>query len=283
MSKYVSGQALVTKCRAGRGVLVMVEGETEHDDPYVYGRWFGDLAREVSFFPQNGWEKVVVAVNELREAIPDRHVFGIVDRDFADDAILTAQEQATPADGVFRTRRYTLENYLLEPEGWAAVAAMVHRGAAPGLWATIEGVTAMISEAYRACVRLAAWNWIVSTECRRAPQHTIGSLGHKEHPDALPGDPAQALLVWGLQRAAPSSLADEFVACLARLERMDLQQQSNWVTGKTVLKVLLRDFPMPVGPRPHINVLMNLYLTVHPTPPAELAGLVRRIITLSVR
>lgn len=283
MNRYLSGQALVAKCRAGRGAIVVLEGETEHDDPYFYGRWFGDLAREVSFEPQNGWEKVVVAVKELREAIPDRPVFGIVDRDFADEAVVAGQERAVPIDGVFRTRRYTLENYLLDPVGWAKCAAMMRRGTAPEPWASVDGIAAKLAEAYRACAGVAAWNWVVSAECRRDPQSLVGSPGHREHPDALPKDPEQVLLTWGLQRAAPRSLAEEFSAHLARVRQMDVQEQSCWVTGKAVLKVFLRDFPVPVGPRIHNEVLTNLYLNAHPTPPGELAGLVRRIITLAGR
>lgn len=283
MNRYVSGQALVTKCRTGRGAIVVLEGETEHDDPYFYGRWFGDLARQVSFFPQNGWEKVVVAVKELREAIPDRPVFGIVDRDFADGAVVEAQEHAVPADGVFRTRRYTLENYLLDPVGWAKCAATLHRGTAPAPWDHAEGVAAKLEQAYRACAGVAAWNVIVSAECRREPQHPVGSPGYREHPDALPKDPAQELMRWGAQRAAPRSLADEFSARLARMQQMNVQELSCWVTGKAVLKVFLRDFPVPFGPRIHNEVLKNLYLNAHPAPPDELDGLVRRIITLAGR
>jgi hypothetical protein len=57
---YVQGPALPTECAAGSGVIVIVEGETYQDDYYIFTRWFGGRAREVSFFPQNGWKKVVV-------------------------------------------------------------------------------------------------------------------------------------------------------------------------------------------------------------------------------
>lgn len=283
MSKYLSGPALVAKCRAGRGAIVVLEGEDHHEDPYFYGRWFGDLARQVSFEPQNGWEKVVKAVAELREAIPDRPVFGIVDRDFTDATVLEVQERDVPVDGVFRTRWYTLENYLLDPEGWAACAQVINRGQAPDPWATRDAVAARIESAYRACLRVAAWNLSVREECARAPGHPLGSLRFREHPDAVkPADLAE-LAEWGRQRDAPQLLADCFAAHLARFDALQPSEWPCWVTGKAVLKVLLRDFPVPRGRLPHHEVLINWYLDRHSTPPAELAALVRRIVKLAAR
>ena len=65
---------------AGSGVCVIVEGQTEQDDAWFYNYWFGDRARQVTFFPQNGWEHVVDAVAELRARF--KMVYGIIDRDF---------------------------------------------------------------------------------------------------------------------------------------------------------------------------------------------------------
>lgn len=283
MSKFVSGHALVTKCRAGRGAIVVLEGEDSEDDPFVYGRWFGDLATRISFFPQNGYEKVRKAVEYLREQIPDRPVYGVIDRDFADEALLVAQEQGTPSDGVFRTRWYTLENYLLDPEGWAALARAANRARVPETWATREAVSARLEAAYRACLKVAAWNLVVHDECRRDPGHPVKSLGHREHPDGVPKNAAEQLGAWGRDRGAPQLLADRFIAQAARLEALQPSEWPCWVTGKAVLKVFLRDFPVHWGPVPHPWVLVNLYLNGHSTPPGELAALVRRILELAGR
>ena len=124
MSRYPEGDALLAVCRAGLGKLVIVEGETDYDDPYFYGRWFGDLARELTFIPQNGHEKVLKAVQDLRTRLsPAREVYGIRDRDFSDDSAWQAQANAIPTDGVLFTRWYTLENYLLVPDGWFKAVA----------------------------------------------------------------------------------------------------------------------------------------------------------------
>ena len=69
---YVQGPALLTACSAGQGAIVIVEGESSQEDAYFYGRWFGARAREVSFFPQNGWQKVRAAVSAGARGVAER-------------------------------------------------------------------------------------------------------------------------------------------------------------------------------------------------------------------
>lgn len=283
MSKFVSGPALLAKCRAGRGAIVVLEGETVDDDPFFYNLWFGDLAREVSFEPQNGWAKVVSAVKELREAIPDRHVFGIIDRDFAEEATLSAQAESVPADGVFRTRWYTLENYLLEPKGWQRCAQALCRGNAPEGWRTAAEIAARIDEAYRRCLRVGAYNRVVWEEHGREPGHGGRCLEYVDHSDGLKDAPEQRLLEWGKQRGAPRPLDEMFEAHLAQLEREPPELWPCWVSGKAVLKSFLAEFPAWKGQRPTAGVLISLYLDKHPTPPPELADLIGRLVAASRR
>lgn len=60
---------------------------------------------------------------------------GIVDGDFIDPAGGTSLDP-----GIHRLPRYTLENYLLEPDGWAHVAELVTRGSLPDGWRTVDDV-----------------------------------------------------------------------------------------------------------------------------------------------
>ena len=108
--------------RSGRGMAIIVEGETYADDAFFYGRWFGGQAGQISFYPQDGWPQVVTAIRALRQRISASRVqmpvYGIIDRDE------TPEEQRMAlldSEGVARTRRYTLENHLLDPECWARV------------------------------------------------------------------------------------------------------------------------------------------------------------------
>src|SRR4051794_13126901 len=102
--RYLTGTTLLTACAAGRGAIVLLEGDDDDHDPFFYGRWFGARALDVSFCSHSGWPRVVEGVRELRDALPARAVFGITDRDFAADAVRAAQDTATPGEGVFRTR-----------------------------------------------------------------------------------------------------------------------------------------------------------------------------------
>ena len=275
MSRYPEGDALLAVCRAGLGKLVIVEGETDDDDPYFYGRWFGDLARELTFIPQNGHEKVVKAVQDLRARLsPAREVYGIRDRDFSDESAWRAQANAMPADGVLFTRWYTLENYLLVPEGWFRVVSAMHRRP-PEQWDTEAAVAAQIADAYRECLPLAAWNFVVRSECQRLPR---AGLRHVEHPKALPVQPDAALAEWGRTRDAPRSLGECYAERLEWLSATAPAELPCWVTGKAVLKVLLERIPVQSGPRPAAPLLVNLYMREYPGPSDEHRKLVERIL-----
>jgi len=275
VSRYPEGEALLAACRAGLGKLVIVEGETVDEDPWFYGRWFGDLARELTFIPQNGHEKVAQAVRDLRERLsPAYEVFGIRDRDFSQAEDGAAIAGVMPEDGVLFTRWYTLENYLLVAEGWFRVITAMHRRA-PALWDTTAAVQAQIDDVYRECLGLAAWNHTVRSECERLPRD---GLRHVEHPKAMPTQPEQELSEWGQARGAPRQLGDCFRERLGWLRAAPQDQLPCWVTGKAVLKVLLERFPVASGPRPHGEHLVNLYMSVYPTPPDEHVMLVRRIL-----
>jgi hypothetical protein len=51
--------------KSGIGVCIIVEGETELEDAWFYKQWFDYRAKEISFFPQDGCEKVENAVAAL--------------------------------------------------------------------------------------------------------------------------------------------------------------------------------------------------------------------------
>ena len=275
--RYLEGDELLTACRAGRGAIVLVEGERYDEDAFYYGQWFGALGREISFFPQNGWQRVIAGVEHLRRELPPRHrVFGIIDRDFAPDALLAAQQAALPADGILRTRAYTLENYLLHPAGWLAVLRMLLRSGLPSGWDTEAGVGAQITAAYRNCVDLAAWNWTLNDENIRQPSGA--RLDFKEHPDALRRasvPPDEQLRTWGQQRGAPQPLDAIYRQHQATLQALADADLPQWITGKAVLKVFLQ--VLPVAQIDH-RYLLSIYIDKQPDPPADLAALVDQIL-----
>jgi hypothetical protein len=268
---YLQGPALVMACSSGQGAIVVVEGETFQEDRWFYSQWFDDRAREVSFFPQNGWTKVVSAVADLLQQLPaHRQVFGIVDRDFAPDAVIALQEQQKPVDHVFRTTCFTVENYLLSPVGWLKVVQTLTRGSPPVGWQTDADVKAKIDAAYVRCVDLAAFNYTVRREYDRQPG---GGIEYKKHPLAVIA-PENELLRWGASRGA-RALDQEYQRNKTMIQALPPASLPKWITGKAVLKVFLEDFA--IKSVPHEN-LKSIYIDKHPSPPPDITAIVTRII-----
>ena len=180
MPRHLQGPALLAACMAGRSVIVIVEGETDEKDAWFYQRWFDQRATEVTFLPQNGWEKVVVAVQDLRGQLPMRQVFGLIDRDHADDAVIAAQRGARPADGVFRTERFTLENHFLEPDLLFRYLRQVHRGQPPAPCGSAADLAAIVRQEYERCVPLSAFNLALRHHVR--PLTTAGARRPRRAP-----------------------------------------------------------------------------------------------------
>lgn len=273
--RYLEGDALLIECRAGAGIIVIVEGETERDDAWFYQQWFGDLAREIRFFPQNGWLKVLAAVVSLRAALPSRAIYGIIDRDFTEQAIIDAQRTQCPPDGIFRTPFYTLENALLDPAVWLEVARIYGRGAITG-WATVDDVTAQVADAYERCLPVGAFNRVVFDEHERdSSGHTLEYL---RHPNAATGAAAR-LRQWGKTRGAPDDLGDAYDHRLTTLTALPLAEQSLHVTGKAVLTALCDRLNAALlrGGVP-ASYLADAYLREHPQPPPALAELIASIV-----
>jgi hypothetical protein len=270
--RYVEGQALLHACSSGRGIIVMVEGETDEHDAYFYTQWFGTMALEVSFYPQNGWKKVVDAVHYLRNALPPyRDVFGILDRDFVSSAVLAQQDATLPVDFIFRTQLYTVENYLLIAEGWFKVLRLLERGSLPPGWQTVAEVQAHIDDAYRKCMNVAAFNYTVRQEGDRLHGDCIE---YKRHPQNLLS-PESELLAWGQMRSAPQALNQVYQSHCEMIQGLAPNDWPIWISGKLVLKVFLESFPKKLQHR----LLENLYInSAWPQPPTDLDALIRRLI-----
>lgn len=273
---YLQGGALLTACAAGRGAIVVVEGEHRQDDEFFYNQWFGTYGPRISFFAQNGWGEVVDAVADLRNQLSHRAIFGIIDRDFADEASIIEQALRVPPDGIYRTRLYTLENYLLEPEGWHRTVQLLTRGAPPQGWSTTEEIERRVHEAYASCLHVAAWNRTVYDEYRR---HPVDGLGYQKHPQALESiDPAGKLGAWGASRRAPRPLDEVFRQHVGRLERADPAGWPVEVTGKAALAVFLRSLGIATSKQVKPEVLCSMYLGQHPAAPENLATIVSTIL-----
>ena len=265
---------------SGNGVCVIVEGETEKEDAWFYERWFGDRAREVTFFPQNGWKEVVAAVADLRANLGARRVYGIVDRDLENVVY-----DPFPSDGILRTVKYTLENYLLNAECWFKyVQPHALRTPKPG-WNSLDEARATIEGFYRKCLPLSAYNWVLH-QVRRQNYVAFESLGdadktYKEHPKAITnmGNVPAHLRNLQAQMSIPDDLGHTYTTRLADLEQMPLVDLEKVVSGKYVMKLLRKDFPLGISNKQAWNDVLGAYIiSICPDPPADLADLIELIL-----
>ena len=93
--------------------LVLLEGDT---DLYAFNEWFLEREADVYFHVPGGGNAGVEAFLQQALAVSStRRVYGIIDRDFRADAEVEACLN-DPHSHLFILRRYSLENYLLEPD-----------------------------------------------------------------------------------------------------------------------------------------------------------------------
>ena len=265
--------------RSGRGVAILVEGG-KIDDAWFYGQWFND--KPVAFFPQGNWFQVVEAVGVLRQDCPEIPIYGIIDRDFADEFTLDS-EFAT--EGILRTSRYTLENYLLEPGCWTEVFAFIfsREESVPQQWDNPIQVQQYIMQAFRACLIIAAYNWMIHYCNRHFGENIRATIGGERkyftHPNALASqDPIQLLGDWEQQCAFPAKLIDLYTQKLTEFESMQILDWHKHISGKYVLRVFHQMFPLrPTRGQFDLDHYLSLYLR-DCEKPQELTQLVDRII-----
>jgi len=263
----------------GKGIAIIVEGNSYEDDPWFYGQWFNDL--EVKFFPQNGWRRVVDAITELRPRCPNVPIYGIIDRDFSDDEALDSDFSQ---QGILRTPRYTLENYLLEPDGWAKVFSLIFRGRTPDGWDESAQVQTYIEQAYHHCLPLAVHDKVIqygnrkySEQAKRTPEDDRCYLKHINHLEGI--DPAEKLRAWGRQLNPNEDLGALYEEWLGGLEQDGWMAWQCHVSGKHVLEKLRQRFPpLPTQSKIKLYYLLSLYIREYPDPPDDLAQLIERII-----
>ena len=281
MTTYPSLRDIEISWRAsGSGVCVLVEGETELEDAWFYNTWFGDRAREITFFPQDGWQKIVTAVASLRTRLGRRRVYGIIDRDFAGPPTYPP----VPTDGILRTSKYTLENYLLDPECWYRyIRPHGRRTPKPG-WSTPDEAQATIEGLYRECLPLSAYNWTLQ-QARSLDEAAFHRLReddrkYKEHPKALDnmGDVEAHLRGLQKQMGLSADLGQVYADRLAYLQTLTLADWEGVVSGKYVLRLLRERFPLRLSGNQAWDDVLGAYVDGCPDPHPDLVNLVELIL-----
>jgi hypothetical protein len=274
--RYRTGQARQIDVGAGLGAIVFVEGELITDDQRFFQKWFDSRAREIRFFAQNGWKQVAAAVAEVRAELHDRRVFGIVDRDLGAAPSLDALGRPVSSDGVFRTARYTLENYLLEPEGWAKVLNTYSgRKGLPAGWDSTEAVQQRISEAVDACLAASAMNRTVRDEERRQPV----DIKEFVHYAVAESECRDRLAKWRRPDVPPRPLVEAFEGHLASLKGASPEEKLALVSGKAALKQLAAGINQARGSKIHVDDWVSAYFREFSNPPADITRIVDAILS----
>ena len=135
--------------------LVLVEGP---DDVDVLETWYLERLPELLFFPAGGYSEVESRLQELSVLRQDVSVYGIRDRDFHEDAYVQ-NALDNPNSRLFLLRRYSIENYLLEP-----AALYVEMRTFLGELCPVNDVPTVTAHLLSLCQRLktlVAVNWVL--------------------------------------------------------------------------------------------------------------------------
>lgn len=280
MSEFPSVEIIETAWQAsGADICILVEGETELDDVWYYRQWFGDRSRTLTFFPQNGWEQVRRGVETLRRQLGHLQVYGIIDRDFEP----VATTITVPADHILRTRRYALENHLLDPDCWYKCVAQFQLRSPRPAWASPELVREHITALYRKCLPMTAYNWALR-EARQVDHQAFSGLPDKKRthltdPEQLDGrDPVADLHEVAALMSISTNLGDIYNDKLAHLHTCDLPKLEEFVNGKSVIKLFRQSFPIQPLKIKAWNDMLSAYIYHCPQPPTDLGTLIEVII-----
>jgi hypothetical protein len=278
MMAYPTPDDIEFKWRASRtGICIIVEGETELDDAWFYSQWFSDRARQITFFPQDGWEKVIIAVENLRARLGAKRVYGIVDRDFEESVTW----DPFPTSGILRTPKYTLENYLLNVASWFQWIQPYNLRSPKKGWNTLEEVQATLETLYRECLSLSAYNWVLCQARNHDPVafKVLPDNAYKEHPKAIEGlDVPSRLRGTQTRMMIPDDLGQMYLDRLAVLQRMSLPELEQVVSGKYVLALLHERFPLRLSGRHAWDDVLGAYIYACPAPPNDLSAMIDLIL-----
>jgi len=269
--------------QAGGGPLVLCEGPENGRDRLVYSAWSRAQRQVVAFRGVQGCTQVVKCVSEIRAEEPYLRVHGIVDRDYG--RVGTPGVEQPGGEFIHTLRGHCIENYLLDPEGWAAVAARLHRlKGPPEGWRKPDEVRQRILDFYQAAVPVTALNIAI---------HELSTL-HRDSQSFRPARFRQSITAartredavdqgrnWAV-RSGQADRASELIGGTVDtlLSLADPDELALSVSGKLVLEQLVAELS-PEQPRRGRyrtdDELIGLYLSDCPQPPAEIATLLRRI------
>jgi hypothetical protein len=219
----------------GERKLVLVEGPTDVD---VFKEWYRDRLSQIAFYPAEGHPNVESFLNEILAKSVTRRAYGIIDRDFRDEAEVNAA-LADPGGHLFILYRYAIENYLLEP---AAVLEELRQYHGTGLAVDDEAIMAQsLLDICRWLKPVMAANWVFWEKDVAQGSSRVESFG-----EGFPADDRPLLIRETARRLGCSEEEAErrVVEKEARIDAALGQLESAYarINGKHILERLFKTY-----------------------------------------
>ena len=246
---------LVTQAaQRGTSATVLVEGEEDLSDAWLLGQMLRPFAQQISFHGRGSWVDVIRDLEHLLPYSPPDQVFAVLDRDFASDEEVETCYAPGYRGHLFRWRRYTIENYLLEPDWIAEFVDTVLETVPPKL-ATPESVEKLM---LGWCARLApqvAGNWVIADLTRETMRRNL-RVEARQYFEALTDRDSTWVLAeltkkyggWGATYPAlftpdalQSRFQDRFAKIMAKIQLLSGAHEV--INGRMLLKAFQAELP----------------------------------------
>jgi len=112
--RLLTREGVLQEILRGNQCAILVEGEA-HTDAALLKSILRNVASQVTLFGRDGRNNVLADLRELMGQVPREGLFAILDRDFESDARVEQGYAPDYSGHVFFWRRFTIENYFLEP------------------------------------------------------------------------------------------------------------------------------------------------------------------------
>ena len=271
---FQNQEAVLQEIRRGGRCAILVEGEEQKGDAALLQFILREVTTQVTFFGRDGRPGLLKELKAMLEQLPAESLWAIVDRDFESDDPVELTYQADYQGHEFFWRRFTIENYLLEP-AWIAEAIHEFYALEPGRIPTALKTEVAIEKflldwARRLNPQIAGNATIadLSVECGRRAVPIQGRTYFVEAYERDSSHVRTQLITHysGGAELAPDALS---VDALSRRyeEKLQMLQDSTqsltnmhkFISGKLLLKALYQE--LPKGSKPQADHLLGKLAT----------------------
>lgn len=268
-------EAVLEEIRRGGRCAIVVEGEEQKGDAALLQFILREVTTQVTFFGWDGRPGLLKEFKAMVEQLPTGSLWAIVDRDFESDATVELTYQSDYKGHEFFWRRFTIENYLLEP-AWIAEAVHEFYALEPGripssLKTEVAIEKFLLDWAGRLCYQIAGNATIadLKMECERRKVEVYGRTYFGE---AYERDSSHVHTQLITHYSGGAELAPDLLSVDALSRRYDeklqmlqectqsLTNMHKFISGKLLLKALYQE--LPKGSKPQADHLLGKLATL---------------------